>query len=129
MLLVWRVLFAAALVFTAYATLSPLIAPPVIGSNDKLVHMTVFTVDALLGLAAFPAYAARRAVLVGLVLFGGAIEGLQGWVPHRRPSMGDALANTVGVSVAAMIWLIASKLASKASPRAARTPHPPAPDP
>lgn len=116
MLIWWRVLFAAALVFTAYATLSPLVAPPAIANGDKIAHVLIFGVDALLGLAAFPAAAARRAVLIGLVLFGGAIEGMQGWVPHRLPSMGDALANALGVAVAWLIWRIASNARPEARP-------------
>ncbi|MCC5959697.1 VanZ family protein [Roseinatronobacter sp. S2] len=64
---------------------------------DKLVHFSVFFA------VAFPAYVARMrfwpVILVGLVLYGGAVELIQ---PHfgRSAEFADFIANSLGVMAA-----------------------------
>lgn len=64
---------------------------------DKLVHFAVFFI------VAFPAYVARMrfwpVILIGLVLYGGAVELIQ---PHfgRSAEFADFIANSLGVIAA-----------------------------
>jgi len=105
MVWVWRALFAMSVATTVYLMLVPLAAPPrVLRSADKMAHFAVFAVN---GLLALPSFSRRRGpVLLGLVGLGVLLEGLQAAVPHRQPSLGDGIANAMGVVAAAAIgWM------------------------
>lgn len=71
--------------------------------KDKLQHMVAFGGVTFWGLWAFASY--QRWVVVGLVLFGGLMEVLQGLLTvTRQPSTLDWLADIVGILLA--WWLV-----------------------
>lgn len=71
---------------------------------DKANHALAFALLALLGLAAYPARAAR--VLLGLLAFGAAIELLQSLTGYRTAEWLDLLADAVGVAAG---WQVARR--------------------
>ena len=104
MLIFWRTVFAVALLVTGYLCLTPkLHPPPELARHDKLVHFAVFAVNGLLALPAFRVGRARWIALAGLVLYGAALEWLQGFVPNRFSSLADGVANSLGILSAAMV--------------------------
>jgi VanZ family protein len=90
--------FGLALVVLAVVLLLPSQAMPATGLWDKLEHAAAFAVLGLLGRAAFPRHAWPLAL--GLIAFGWACEALQVRVPGRTATLGDAVANAVGVLLA-----------------------------
>ena len=87
-------------------TLAVSLMPPTLddgsGHIDKLVHMTGYAV--LMFWWAQIVIQQRWKLAVAVVLFGIAIEGLQGLTPERQPDLLDALANSGGVLLG---WLAA----------------------
>lgn len=85
--------------------------PPVLdisgGHTDKLVHLTGYAV--LMFWWAQLIVGKRWKLAVAIVLFGIAIELLQGLTPNRQPDLLDALANSAGVLIG---WLLARLLAA-----------------
>jgi VanZ family protein len=84
------------------------LTPPVInesGHSDKVVHFAGYAV--LMFWWAQVLVHQRWKLAVAVVLFGGAIELLQGLTPDRDPDVLDALANTGGVLLG---WLAARLL-------------------
>ena len=82
--------------------------PPVIneaGHTDKIVHLSGYAV--LMFWWAQIVVQRRWRLAVAVVLFGGAIELLQGLTPDRDPDIFDALTNAAGVLVG---WLAAHLL-------------------
>ncbi|MHB1094507.1 VanZ family protein [Thiobacillus sp.] len=69
---------------------------------DKVVHLAGYAV--LMFWWTQIVVHRRWRLALAVVLFGGAIELLQGLTPHRQPDVFDALANTGGVLLG---WLIA----------------------
>ena len=81
------------------------LTPPVLnesGHTDKIVHLSGYAV--LTFWWAQIVVRRRWKLAVAVVLFGGAIELLQGLTPDRDPDVLDALANTGGVLLG---WLAA----------------------
>lgn len=78
------------------AALLPAFAPPGANHADKWSHFVAYAALAILGTAAFPG----RPLLVVVVLMadGVAIELGQSWVPGRSGSLGDLLADAVGIA-------------------------------
>lgn len=100
----WRAVFAAAIVGILILALMPSQGgPSPIPHADKLRHAAAFIVLWALG---------HRAGLrqptwllaVGLMVFGVAIEVAQSFTPDRDPSVGDILADALGI--AAGRWLL-----------------------
>ena len=91
------------------ATLALSLMPPTLGDTDshtdKLVHMAGYAVLMFwwAQLIRFP----RWRLALAVVLFGGAIELLQGLTPDRMPDLLDVLANTAGVLLG---WFAARRL-------------------
>jgi len=84
------------------------LAPPVLnesGHTDKIVHMSGYAV--LMFWWAQLVVRRRWRLAVAVVLFGAAIELLQGLTPDRDPDVFDALANAGGVLLG---WLAARLL-------------------
>ena len=84
------------------------LTPPVLnesGHTDKIVHLSGYAV--LMFWWAQVVVRRRWKLAVAVVLFGGAIELLQGLTPDRDPDVLDALANTGGVLLG---WLVARLL-------------------
>ncbi len=113
---VWCTVFACALAGVLILSLWPLDQPPPVNTGwDKTDHLLAYLVLALLGLQAFgclpeAAYLRfpflslpGRAVLLGLLAFGGAVELLQGLTETRHASWQDMLANGLGILLG---WLL-----------------------
>lgn len=64
---------------------------------DKSNHLLAFAVLAVLGLRSYPA--SRGELLVGLLAYGGLIEGLQSLTPDRFAEWADVLADAAGLCV------------------------------
>lgn len=100
--------FWVAMLVAVVGALTPNPPSPEVANLDKAVHFTTFYVLELLGLLAFPRV---RLLLpaIGLVVFGGAIEIVQGLV-GRDASGWDLLADGLGV-VAALAPFVAARWA------------------
>jgi VanZ family protein len=91
-------LWALAVAALIAGSLNPVTQPPGEYHIDKFVHMAAYG-----ALAGLPALVLRRLwaaalIAVGLVAIGCSIEVLQSLIPHRMGSVGDALADVVGVA-------------------------------
>jgi VanZ family protein len=98
------------LVFTGIAILSLL--PPKsiekIGEHDKINHFIAYAVLSLnVGLVVkkLKTYLLCLPLLIG---YGILLEYCQGFVPGRQPSLLDALANSIGVSIGFILYLLLS---------------------
>lgn len=102
-----RFVLAAWLLSTAviaYLSLLPGVELPVSFWNaDKVYHCLAYAWLGALPLWAFARSDRGRAVAYAMVVFGGLIEWGQSFVPGRTASVGDAVANAVGVFLG--IWL------------------------
>jgi len=100
---IWRVLFAIAAVWTAWASLVPVEALPQINTWDKLAHALTY---ALLTLLLLPSQAMPHTTVAGgwVFLYGVVIEFAQATTGYRSGDWHDALANLVGILVAAGVW-------------------------
>ncbi|HEX9951919.1 MAG TPA: VanZ family protein [Rubricoccaceae bacterium] len=99
-------LFASTLAPGEYVPSVPLL------SFDKVVHVALFFGFAMLWLALYPAR--RRAVMLGGLTVGVAVEVLQHTLPiHRSGDAFDVLADAVGLALAfgAHVWLRGSRAA------------------
>ena len=76
---------------------------------DKLQHIVVFVTLTLIGLYAYPIN--KRAVIIGLILFGLAIEILQStFTLTRQASLADWLADIVGLILALSLATLIKKI-------------------
>ncbi len=75
---------------------------PETGVWDKLEHVVAYAALCVTGAIAYPRKLARSKLLLGLVLYGVALEALQSIVPGRVASIADVSANTLGVVVGFM---------------------------
>ncbi len=96
-----RSLFWAGVVGVSVASLLPRDALPPIAFViwDKLEHVVAYAALAALGWLAYPARRNLAAIFLGLVMLGGGLELLQTHVPNREATIGDAIANTLGVGL------------------------------
>ncbi|WP_047534554.1 VanZ family protein [Methylotenera sp. N17] len=81
---------------------------------DKVQHIAVFVMLTLLALLAFPKWRWQSAV--GLAMYGAVIEWAQGaWTITRMPSVGDWLADVVGIAISLIVysWLVRLPYVSK----------------
>lgn len=87
--------------------------------SDKLVHASLFAVLGGLGVRAWLSQRQRWRVVAGLLLLGVLTEVLQSLIPGRSASVGDWLADALGVGIGVLL------LRSVAlPPRPARQPNP-----
>lgn len=97
----WPSLWLAvwAMLLVAVMTLSLIVTPPLpkIPQGDKLGHLLAYGSLAAMAVQLFATRAALARAALALILFGIALEFLQGLTPHRTPDPLDALANTGGV--------------------------------
>lgn len=101
----WRALAVALALTVGVLSLMPAPPPPLaVLAWDKAQHALAYGVMAWWWLQCWP----RRAgwLLVGLVAYGVALEGLQALTPERMLEAGDMLANAVGAlaGAAALGW-------------------------
>ncbi len=101
--LVWRALavfLVAVQLVVLYAPSVP--GPPLVPGADKVVHLLVFAVPALVLILAG---GSPRLVVPLLVLHAGASEIVQGaWLPDRSGDVLDALADVCGVALGWASW-------------------------
>ena len=64
---------------------------------DKLQHFLAYAVLGLTGALGFPGKKPAFVLALGLVLLGAALEVAQFYVPARDMSLGDGIANALGV--------------------------------
>lgn len=88
----------------AWGLFRPTMPPDPFVHSDKVAHLLAFTVLGLAARLAFPR--APGLWLWGLILSAApALEALQHWLqPVRQLSAADALANTLGVLLALLLW-------------------------
>lgn len=72
--------------------------------SDKLVHVGLFAVLAWLGVRAWLSQRQRWRMVAGLVLLGVLTEVLQSLVPGRSASVGDWLADVVGIALGLLLY-------------------------
>jgi len=112
--------------FGVVLTLALSLMPPALDvsgdHSDKLVHLAGYAL--LTFWWAQLVTRQRWKLALAVVLFGLAIEGLQGLTPDRLPDLFDALANSGGVLLG---WLAARLLPNLPERLAARRPTLPAP--
>lgn len=103
-----RVLFVAAVIWTAWASLAPPSALPGIVMWDKLVHALNYGFLTLLLLSAQmrPQYRLTGSVMM---LYGIVIEWAQTATGYRTGDWHDALANGVGILVVVGLWHIGAR--------------------
>jgi VanZ family protein len=99
----WRVAFAIAAVWTAWASLIPVDALPDVSIWDKLAHALTY---ALLMWLLLPSLAPPSTVAAGswVMLYGVAIEVAQALSGYRQGDWQDALANLAGILFAGLCW-------------------------
>jgi len=81
---------------------------------DKVQHIAVFVMLTSLALLAFPKWRWQSAI--GLAIYGAVIEWAQGaWTITRMPSVGDWLADVVGIAISLIVysWLVRLPYVSK----------------
>jgi len=100
--LIWRALGWFGVLITLIASLTPPLLNESGAHTDKIVHLTGYAV--LMFWWAQLVIQKRWQLAMYVVLFGIAIEGLQGLTPDRQPDVFDALANICGVLLG---WLAA----------------------
>ena len=101
----WRGLGWLSVVVTLMVSLMPPALEVGSGHTDKIVHLAGYAV--LMFWWAQLVTRQRWKLALAIVLFGLAIEGLQGLTPDRLPDLLDALANSGGVLLG---WLVARLL-------------------
>ena len=118
----WRVLGWLGIALTLVVSLMPPALDSSGGHADKIVHLAGYAV--LTFWWAQLVIRNRWKLAIAVVLFGMAIEGLQGLTPARQPDLLDALANSGGVLLG---WLAARLLPNLPQHLAARRAVLPAP--
>ena len=112
----WRILFFCALAFALFMSLIPGKWDPTRFMNDKVKHVLTFIALFLLIDLAFPAAGIVWWKPAGLMAFGVFIEVCQHMTRDRRFSIGDILANGVGIGLYLLIiFSIGSLEASEGS--------------
>lgn len=73
--------------------------------NDKIHHLVTYAILAAWSFIVFQARIpkSRARIAVGLILFGGFIELLQGLTGYRYAEWADVLANSTGVFIATLL--------------------------
>ena len=99
-----RLLLGLALLAVTYGMLTPT-PPPLPGfeQSDKLVHFLAFLTLSALADIGWPQRGFDLRKFLPLLVYAGAVEGLQHFVPGRDLSAWDLLANVLGI--AAYAWL------------------------
>lgn len=105
-------LFVASLIFVFIGIAILSLLPPKsiekIGEHDKINHFIAYAVLSLnVGLVVkkLKTYLLCLPLLIG---YGILLEYCQGFVPGRQPSLLDALANSIGVSIGFILYLLLS---------------------
>ncbi len=110
----WRIALVLLVSLVAFLAVTPMPPRELSTGWDKLNHALAFASLAFSGCLAFPA--SRRSLLavwLGVLLFGGAIEIVQAFVPGRSCEWEDLLADAMGAVLGTCIaWPIARAVAT-----------------
>ncbi|MFK0569856.1 VanZ family protein [Endozoicomonas sp.] len=99
----WQIVFLSAMAFALFMALIPVNMDPTRFINDKVKHALTFMVLFLLVDLAFSTPDIAWWKPVGLMAFGVLIEMCQQLTRYRRFSIGDILANGVGIALYILI--------------------------
>ena len=110
-----RISFTIGVLAVTWLSLTPPDALPEINIWDKLQHAMTYTVLAMCGALGFLARRPRLIIGIGLIVLGCSLEVAQAAVPGRDPSIGDGIANVVGVAVGLTTAWIGNMLAGASS--------------
>lgn len=72
--------------------------------SDKLVHASMFALLGWLGARSWLLAPQRWRLVIGLLLLGVLTEALQSLIPGRSASLGDWLADALGVAAGLLLW-------------------------
>ena len=104
----FRLIFALALLLSAYLRLQPATGPQLPHPTDLLWHAAGFLVLSLLAWRSMATPHIGWLAVATLALYGGILELLQHWIPGRSPSWLDWLADIAGILLGALlVWWFA----------------------
>lgn len=109
------VAFAAGLALLTVLSLLPKEALPPTGVWDKAQHAVAYFMVSAAGFAAFQGRRGMLGVALFMLVYGGVIEILQGLTSDRVASIGDLVANAVGIALAAGAARLAALAAASRS--------------
>ena len=118
----WRVLGWLGIALTLVVSLMPPALDSSSGHADKIVHLTGYAV--LTFWWAQLVIRQRWKLAIAVVLFGVAIELLQGLTPARQPDLLDALANSGGVLLGGLVARLLPNLPERLTARRTTLPAP-----
>ncbi len=98
-----RSAFAVGLVLVLVLSLMPASGLPSTDISDKIEHFLAYFALAAAGAAGFHGHRARIIIIFSLIAFGILMEFGQLFSPGRDPSIGDAIANSLGVLCGATV--------------------------
>jgi VanZ family protein len=98
-----RAAFSVGLVLVTVLSLMPATGLPSTDISDKIEHFLGYFALAAAGAAGFHGPRDRLVMILGLITFGILMEFGQMVSPGRDPSIGDAIANALGVLCGAMV--------------------------
>ncbi|ABC27663.1 VanZ like family protein [Hahella chejuensis KCTC 2396] len=111
-----RVAFYALMAVGLVIALTPNEYTPLGTVNDKIRHAFSFAV--MSGMAMWSHQNSRGFhVFIAMTCYGLLIEGLQSLIPYRDGSLGDIVANTIGIAMGVFLanWLVVSARPPKVS--------------
>jgi VanZ family protein len=110
----WAALFRLAFVVTVLTVIGLSLLPgrdlPQVGLSDKLEHVIAYAGMALTGGLAFPRGSAVLRLAILLPLLGIALEFCQLLVPGRSAEVADAVADTIGVLLVVLPFLVLQRV-------------------
>lgn len=71
---------------------------------DKIIHLSLFAICTILALRAWLSTLSPLSIILLLLVFAGLTEVAQHLVPGRSMSLGDMIADTIGILIGATIW-------------------------
>ena len=103
-----RVLLTLDVIVISILAFTPLEVPAIVNLNDKISHALAFLSLAFLTDYSFPTHRYRDKV-IACMLYGVSIELIQILIPNRLFSIGDIIADGVGLAIYPMFWPILKK--------------------
>ncbi|MDV7339288.1 VanZ family protein [Terasakiella sp. A23] len=110
-----QLLFYLACLILALLSLTPQEALPQSGLSDKIEHLLAYASLASLGIIAHPMRVRRISAM--LIIYGSFLEAGQSLVPGRVPSLGDIIANALGVCLGVLVFFLYKYMRQKSSAR------------
>jgi VanZ family protein len=91
-----RICFVAGIVVVIVGSLNPQLTSMPFQLSDKLVHVVAYALLGVAGAVGYPRRSMTALLIVGLTVFGIAIEIAQIYVPGRDGTLLDVAANALG---------------------------------